>query len=39
MIGGELSEYIDEHPLVDRLGLVGFRRTTLGDVFTPSPDI
>lgn len=39
MIGGELSEYIGEHPYANRLGLVGFRCTALGDAFTPSPDI
>ena len=39
MTGGDLSEYIDAHPSADRLGLVGFHRTTPEDVLTHSPDI
>ena len=36
MSGGELLEYIDANPSVDRLSLVGFRRATLNGAPTPS---
>ena len=38
MAGGELLEYIDTHPSIDRLSLVGFRNATLNGTPTPSPD-
>ena len=35
MSGGDLLEYIDAHPSVDRLGFVGLRRATLNGAPTP----
>ena len=39
MPGGELSEYIDKHPSVDRLSLVGFRCAALNGTPTPSSGV